>query len=140
METLISSRTPQTVFALLHASDVSAARRAGQRLADSLGYTETRAGQLALIITEAATNILKHAGEGEVHIGPAQSASGIGIDVLAMDKGPGIADLGYSLIDGVSTAGTAGTGLGALRRLSDEFDIDSRPGEGTAVSVVKWKR
>ncbi|MBQ5939090.1 MULTISPECIES: ATP-binding protein [unclassified Massilia] len=139
METLISSRTPQTVFAILHASDVSAARRAGQRLADSLGYTETRAGQLALIITEAATNILKHAGEGEVHIGPAQSASGIGIDVLAMDKGPGIADLGYSLIDGVSTAGTAGTGLGALRRLSDEFDVYSEHGKGAVFFMRLWR-
>jgi len=139
METLISSRTPQTVIAITHASDAAAARRAGQKLADALGFNETRAGQLALIITEAATNILKHAGEGAIHVGPAQSASGVGVDVLAMDKGPGIADLAYSLIDGVSTAGTSGTGLGALRRLSDEFDVYSEHGKGSAFFMRLWR-
>ncbi|WP_020656934.1 ATP-binding SpoIIE family protein phosphatase [Massilia niastensis] len=139
METLISSLTRQSVLAITHASDVAAARRAGQKLADSLGYSETRAGQLALIITEAATNILKHAGEGEIHLGPAQSAAGVGIDVLALDKGPGIHDLAYSLTDGVSTAGTAGTGLGALRRLSDEFDVYSERGGGAVFFMRLWR-
>ncbi|MBQ5948078.1 ATP-binding SpoIIE family protein phosphatase [Massilia sp. ST3] len=139
METLISSRTPQAVFTIQHSSDVAAVRRAGQKLADTLGYGETRAGQLALIITEAATNILKHAGAGEIHVGPAQSASGVGIDVLALDKGPGIADLAYSLVDGVSTAGTAGTGLGALRRLSNEFDVFSEHGKGSVFFMRLWR-
>lgn len=139
METLISSRSPQLVFALTHASDVAAVRRAGQKLADALGFNETRAGQLALIITEAATNILKHAGEGEVHLGPAQSAAGVGVDVLALDKGPGIVDLAASLVDGVSTAGTAGTGLGALRRLSDEFDVYTEPGKGSVFFMRLWR-
>lgn len=139
METLISSQSPQYVFAVSHASDVAAVRRAGQKLADSLGFNETRAGQLALIITEAATNILKHAGEGEIHVGPAQSPAGIGVDVLALDRGPGIADLASSLVDGVSTAGTAGTGLGALHRLSDEFDVYSGRGEGAAFFMRLWR-
>ncbi|AWL06743.1 ATP-binding protein [Massilia oculi] len=139
METLISSQSPQYVFAVSHASDVAAVRRAGQKLADSLGFNETRAGQLALIITEAATNILKHAGEGEIHVGPAQSPAGIGVDVLALDRGPGIADLAGSLVDGVSTAGTAGTGLGALHRLSDEFDVYSTPGAGCAFFMRLWR-
>jgi len=139
METLISSQSGQSVFAVSHASDVAAVRRIGQKLADALGFNETRAGQLALIITEAATNILKHAGEGEMHIGPAQSPAGIGIDVLALDKGPGIVDLAGSLVDGVSTAGTAGTGLGALRRLSDEFDVYSTGGDGAAFFMRLWR-
>jgi anti-sigma regulatory factor (Ser/Thr protein kinase) len=139
MEALISSQAPQLVFAVTHASDVAAARRGGQKLADSLGFNETRAGKLALIITEAATNILKHAGEGEIHIGPAQSPSGVGIDVLAFDKGPGIADLAGSLVDGVSTAGTAGTGLGALARLSDEFDVYSEGGDGAVFFMRLWR-
>ena len=139
MEALISSQSPQYVFAVSHASDVAAVRRAGQKLAESLGFNETRAGQLALIITEAATNILKHAGEGEIHVGPAQSPSGIGIDVLALDRGPGIADLASSLVDGVSTAGTAGTGLGALNRLSDEFDVYSTRGDGAAFFMRLWR-
>jgi len=139
MEALISSQSPQHVFAVSHASDVAAVRRAGQKLADSLGFNETRAGQLALIITEAATNILKHAGEGQIHVGPAQSPAGIGVDVLALDQGPGIADLASSLVDGVSTAGTAGTGLGALHRLSDEFDVYSTRGDGAAFFMRLWR-
>lgn len=139
MEALISSQSAQYVFAVSHASDVAAVRRAGQKLADSLGFNETRAGQLALIITEAATNILKHAGEGEIHVGPAQSPAGIGVDVLALDRGPGIADLASSLVDGVSTAGTAGTGLGALHRLSDEFDVHSTHGDGAAFFMRLWR-
>ncbi len=139
MEALISSLTRQGVFAINHASDVAAARRGGQKLADALGFSETRAGQLALIITEAATNILKHAGEGEVHVGPSQSAAGVGIDVLAVDKGPGIANLAACLVDGVSTAGTAGTGLGALRRQADEFDVYTQPGNGAAFFMRIWR-
>ena len=139
MEALISSLTQQTVFAITHASDVAAVRRSGQKLADALGFSETRAGRLALIITEAATNILKHAGEGEVHVGPAQSSAGVGIDVLALDNGPGIADLSASLVDGVSTAGTAGTGLGALRRQADEFDVYTQPGKGAVFYMRLWR-
>ncbi|WP_027867699.1 ATP-binding protein [Massilia alkalitolerans] len=139
MEALISSLTQQEVFAINHASDVAAVRRSGQKLADALGFNETRAGQLALIITEAATNILKHAGEGEIHVGPAQSSAGVGVDVLAIDKGPGIPDLDASLIDGVSTTGTSGTGLGALSRLADEFDAYTQPGQGSAFFMRIWR-
>ncbi|MDK6080293.1 ATP-binding protein [Massilia varians] len=139
MEALISSLTQQEVFAINHASDVAAVRRSGQKLADALGFNETRAGQLALIITEAATNILKHAGEGEIHVGPAQSSAGIGVDVLAIDKGPGIRDLDASLIDGVSTTGTSGTGLGALSRLADEFDAYTQLGQGSAFFMRIWR-
>jgi len=139
METLISSLARQEVHAINHASDVSAVRRSGQKLADALGFSETRTGQLALIITEAATNILKHAGEGEIHVGPAQSGAGVGIDVLALDNGPGIADLAACLVDGVSSTGTAGTGLGALRRLADEFDVYTRPGAGAAFFMRIWR-
>jgi anti-sigma regulatory factor (Ser/Thr protein kinase) len=139
MEALISSLSKQLTFAINHASDVAAARRAGQKLADSLGFDDTRAGQLAIIVTEAATNILKHAGEGTVHISAAQSFAGPGVDVLAVDRGPGIADLATSLLDGVSTTGTSGTGLGALRRLADEFDVYSVRGNGTAFFMRVWR-
>jgi anti-sigma regulatory factor (Ser/Thr protein kinase) len=139
METLISSRQAQITFPILHASDVSAARRAGQKLADELGFDEVKAGRIALVITEAATNILKHAGEGTLHILRTQSgAETPGVDVLAVDSGPGIADLAVSLQDGVSTAGTAGTGLGALRRQSDEFDVWSEPGRGAVFFMRVW--
>lgn len=139
METLISSLQPQITFPILHASDVAAARRVGQKLADSLGFAEVQAGRLAIVITEAGTNILKHAGEGTLTIMRAQSGvETAGIDVLAVDGGPGILDLEASLRDGVSTAGTAGTGLGALRRQSDEFDVWTARGQGTAFFMRVW--
>jgi anti-sigma regulatory factor (Ser/Thr protein kinase) len=140
METLISSLLPQFVFPIQHASDVSAARRAGQRLAGELGFDDVQAGRLAIVITEAGTNILKHANEGMLYVMRAQSVAATpGIDVLAVDAGPGIADLATSLQDGVSTAGTAGTGLGALRRQSDEFDVWSQRGRGAAFFMRLWR-
>jgi anti-sigma regulatory factor (Ser/Thr protein kinase) len=139
MEALISSLPDQAIVEITHASDPSAARRVGQKLAESLGFDETRAGQLAIIVTEAATNILKHAGTGALYIGPAQSGGAPGVDVVAIDGGPGIADIASSMVDGVSTAGTAGTGLGALHRLSDEFDFYSARGKGAAFFMRVWR-
>jgi anti-sigma regulatory factor (Ser/Thr protein kinase) len=130
METLISSLKQQLVFGITHASDVAAARRGGQRLADEMGFDELRAGQLAIIITETATNIVKHGIAGKLFVGPAQTHLP-GIDVIAFDSGPGIVDIDMALRDGVSSAGTAGNGLGALVRLSDEFDIYSMRDKGT---------
>lgn len=131
METLISSLKHQLVFSITHASDVAAARRGGQQLADDMGFDETRAGQLAIIITEAATNIVKHGVAGRMFVGPAQTSLA-GVDVIAYDTGPGIGDIDLALRDGVSTAGTAGNGLGALARLSNEFDIYSMRDKGAA--------
>jgi anti-sigma regulatory factor (Ser/Thr protein kinase) len=140
METLISSLQPQITFPILHASDVAAARRAGQKLADALGFTEVQGGRLAIVITEAGTNILKHAGEGVLYIMRTQCGTGTaGVDVLAVDNGPGIGNLEASLRDGMSTAGTAGTGLGALRRQADEFDVWSARGQGAAFFMRLWR-
>ena len=139
METLISSLDTQLAFPIVHASDIAAARRAGQKLALDLGFNETRAGALALIVTEAGTNLLKHAGEGTLYLNVAQSEGVPGVDVLAVDSGPGIADLDACLRDGMSTAGTAGTGLGALRRLSDKFDAYSTPGNGAVFFMRLWR-
>jgi anti-sigma regulatory factor (Ser/Thr protein kinase) len=140
METLISSLLPQLVFPINHASDIAAARRAGQKLADELGFDEVQSGRLAIVVTEAGTNILKHAGEGTLYLMRAQSGAEMaGIDVLAIDNGPGIADLAISIQDGVSTAGTAGTGLGALHRQSDEFDVWTMPGRGAAFFMRLWR-
>jgi anti-sigma regulatory factor (Ser/Thr protein kinase) len=139
METLISSLLPQLVFPINHASDIAAARRAGQKLADDLGFDAVQAGRLAIVITEAGTNILKHAGEGTLYVMRAQSGTAMaGIDVLAVDNGPGIADVAVSIQDGVSTAGTSGTGLGALQRQSDEFDVWSMRGRGAAFFMRLW--
>jgi anti-sigma regulatory factor (Ser/Thr protein kinase) len=108
-------------------SHVAEARRRAAAL--SPGLDATTAGALALVVTELATNLLKHAGEGELLV----RALPDGTEVLALDRGPGIADVERSLADGYSTAGSNGTGLGAVRRLSAFFDIHSTVGAGTVV-------
>jgi anti-sigma regulatory factor (Ser/Thr protein kinase) len=130
---------PQRVFAIKHASEISAARRHCQQLATTLGFDETEAGRAAIIVTEAATNILKHAlGDGLILLTPVHRNKMNGIEVLAIDRGPGIASFDQSLRDGMSTVGTAGTGLGAMQRLAHEFDIYSLPGKGTALYLCIW--
>lgn len=132
MEKMISSLRGQRVFNIAHASDVSAARRYGTQLADSLGFNETESGKLAIIISELATNIVKHAESGSVSVTPFQHDEMDSIRVVAIDKGPGIADLAHSMRDGISTTGTAGNGLGAIKRLSHAFDVYSVLGKGSA--------
>ncbi|MBP1179350.1 ATP-binding SpoIIE family protein phosphatase [Methylobacterium sp. PvR107] len=115
------------------ASQVSEARRRALAVAHSIGFDETAAGRVALVVTELATNVVKYGAPGEILIGIYEDGTGSGVEILSLDKGPGLSDLGLALRDGHSTGGSAGEGLGAVRRLSDTFDIASRPGSGTAV-------
>lgn len=119
-------------------SQVGEARRAAARMAESLAFEETQAGKLALAVTEAATNIVKHAGNGKLLLTPLTRGASVGIEVLALDRGPGIANLSASLRDGYSTAGSMGAGLGALSRLSPSFDVYSQLGRGTALRMELW--
>ncbi|MET0856332.1 MAG: ATP-binding SpoIIE family protein phosphatase [Telluria sp.] len=138
MEALTSSLQAHHLIAITHSSDIAAARRAGQRMAGAIGLDAVRAGRLALLISEAATNLLKHAGDGRVFLSEVRSGSVRGIDVLAFDSGPGIGNLAYALRDGVSSAGTAGTGLGAMRRLADEFDAYAPRDKGAVFFMRIW--
>lgn len=109
-------------------------------MAQDAGFDDVRSGQVAIVISEAATNILKHAGEGRIALSSVFGGDSAGVEVLALDKGPGIANLGQALRDGVSSAGTAGTGLGAMRRLADEFDVYAVPGKGAVFCMRLWPR
>lgn len=128
----------QKLWPVDHATDIAAVRRSGLQLSQSLGFDETTSGRVSLIITEAASNILKHAREGKIFLTHVSEGERNGIEILALDKGPGIADLTHSLHDGVTTAGTAGNGLGALRRLSDRFDAYSAIDKGSAFYMCIW--
>jgi anti-sigma regulatory factor (Ser/Thr protein kinase) len=119
---------------LLRISDSSStaeARRAGRKIAHSLGFGETGTEKVAIVVTEACTNLLKHAGGGDILL--AAGSGGSTVDLHALDRGPGMANARESMRDGYSTAGTAGTGLGAIGRLSDFSDIYSLPGRGAAL-------
>lgn len=110
-------------------SAVAEARRRAVAAATALGFDEVRTGQLAIVATELGTNLLKHGGGGRLLVGN----GGERIELLALDRGPGMADVAACLADGFSSAGTAGNGLGAVRRLAQVFHVASWPGKGTAV-------
>jgi anti-sigma regulatory factor (Ser/Thr protein kinase) len=114
-------------------SQVSETRRRATDMAERQGFGGTDSGRVALVATELATNILKHGNGGEVLVGAYGEGPDSGIELIALDKGPGIANVAASLADGYSTAGTAGKGLGAVVRQSHFVDIASWPGNGTAV-------
>lgn len=113
-------------------SRVGEARRAASAMADVLGFDEAGRGRVALAVTEAATNLVRHGGGGELVLVPGPPSHGDVLDVLALDNGPGM-DVARCLADGYSTAGSSGNGLGAIRRLADAFDLDSAPDRGTAL-------
>jgi anti-sigma regulatory factor (Ser/Thr protein kinase) len=113
-------------------SKIGEARRAAQVLANYEIDAET-AGRVAIATSELATNALRHGGGGEILIQAIGIQDSIQIEVLAVDRGPGMTDIERCMRDGYSTGGTMGTGLGAVRRLANEFDIHSIPGEGTVV-------
>ena len=120
-------------------TDVAEARRAAVDLVSRLSFDEVSAGNVSLVVTEAAKNILKHAGCGQVILRSLERAGAAGIEILALDKGPGIADPGRCFDDGYSTAGTPGTGLGAIARLATKHDVYSLPGQGTVLMAQVWK-
>ena len=127
---------------LTDATSVGEARRAGQRLGSELGFSEIKNGELGLIVTEAARNAVSHAGGGELVISSFRCQDALCADVLALDQGQGISDLGKAFQDGYSTPGTPGEGLGAIRRMGISHgrifreigDRLVRPGDGREFS------
>lgn len=114
-------------------SQVSEARRRATEMATRQGFGDADRGRVALVATELACNILKHGNGGEILVAPYGDGQDGGVELIALDKGPGIANIAASVADGYSTAGTAGAGLGAVIRQSHFVDIASWPGNGTAV-------
>lgn len=114
------------------ASRVGEARRHSAYAAARLGFDETLAGRVALIVTELGSNLVRHAQHGRLLIAERMRGAGE-IEILSIDQGPGIRSLEQSLRDGFSTGGTPGTGLGAAQRLADDFDIHSTVPGGTLI-------
>ena len=130
-----------TEHAHLEIGDVSAAghaRRLAADLAGGLGFSEADVGRVGIVVTEAATNLVKHGGGGELLLRTLESNGSCGIGVLALDRGPGFGDLAEAMRDGFSSAGSPGAGLGAIRRLSTMFDVYSVPGAGAALAAALW--
>ncbi len=119
-------------------SYVSAARREVEATARRIGLSAADAGRATLVASELATNLARHGGGGSLLAQRLPMKTITGLELVAVDRGRGMRDVNASLRDGMSTGGTSGTGLGAIRRQSDEFDIFSVPGQGTAVLARIW--
>lgn len=116
---------------LTDGSRVSEARRLGRNVASGLDLSEQTIANAEIVISEAATNVVKHAGSGLLQLRSCDELDIPGLELLVIDSGPGIANLNWSQQDGVSTAGTLGGGLGAIRRLSSFSDIYTIRNKGT---------
>jgi anti-sigma regulatory factor (Ser/Thr protein kinase) len=123
----------QYSIALSDPSHVGESRRTATRAAKQAGLGEADSGKVSIIATELATNILHYAKAGEMMVRAWISPTHKAVDIIALDRGPGMSDLQRCLGDGYSTGGSLGQGLGAARRLSTDFDIYSMPERGTAV-------
>jgi anti-sigma regulatory factor (Ser/Thr protein kinase) len=108
-------------------------------MAAEIGLDETGAEEVAIVVSEACTNLLKHAGQGEIllHTTGEEHEPQARLELLALDRGPGMHDLEQCIKDGFSTSSTSGQGLGAIVRLSKESDFYSVPRKGTAV-LARW--
>jgi serine/threonine-protein kinase RsbT len=121
-------------------ADIVLARQAGRQLAASLGFSMTDQTLIATAISEVARNIVVYAQHGEIVLTQADDAGRVGIQVVAVDNGPGIDNKDLAMRDGYSTKNSLGLGLPGARRLMDDFDLRSEVGRGTTVTMKKWKR
>ncbi|HET9447849.1 MAG TPA: ATP-binding SpoIIE family protein phosphatase [Steroidobacteraceae bacterium] len=125
-------------IAVTESSQIAQARRAVSALAARQGFDQEDAGRAALVATEICSNLVKHGGGGELIAQPLERGEVRGVGLIGLDKGHGIADLAKCLRDGFSTGGSPGTGLGAISRMSQLFDVYSLPGQGTVVLAQLW--
>lgn len=118
--------------------DVYVAIGRGREMAASLGFNSIDRTRIEIVILELTRNLLVHAGGGELRLERVERQDQIGMAVESFDTGPGIADIALALSDGYSTAHSLGAGLPGVKRLMDEFDIESTVGVGTQVRAIKW--
>lgn len=120
--------------------DVAVARQAGKKLAQEMGFREADQARVVTSISELAGNIFYHAGGGHLIISPVAQADREGLEIVAVDTGPGIENVELALRDGYSTSRGLGAGLPGVRRLMDKFEIESEKGKGTTVVARIWLR
>ena len=119
--------------------DVARAALRAAMIGEQIGFDATARAMLSTAVSELARNIIKYAGKGEVRLTPLDGDRP-GVEVVAIDQGPGISDTAAALTDHYSSSGTLGLGLPGVRRLMDEFELQSAVGEGTRIVARKWQR
>ena len=118
--------------------DASRAVLESTEFSEVAGFDETPSRMIATAVSELARNILKYAGTGEIRLRQVEGRVGLGIEIEAVDRGPGIADPKAAMQDHFSSGGTLGLGLPGVKRMMDEFSLESTLGKGTRVTAVKW--
>jgi serine/threonine-protein kinase RsbT len=121
-------------------ADIVTARQLGRELAAKVGFVGSDLTLIATAISEVARNIISYADNGEILLGATSRDGREGLVVVAQDHGPGIPDIDLAMRDGYSTGRSLGLGLPGARRLMDEFEIVSELGQGTTVTMRKWRR
>lgn len=106
----------------------------------ALGFSLIEQTKMVTAASELARNTLRYGGGGEAQITRRNDGERRGIELKFVDQGPGIADLALAMTDGYTSGGGLGLGLSGAKRLADEFEIDTAPGEGTTVTIIKWKQ
>ncbi len=114
-------------------------RKKVRERAVALGFTLVEQTKIITAASELGRNTIQYGGGGQARISAATNGTRRGLFLEFADQGPGIADLELALTDGYTTGGGLGLGLSGARRLSDEFDVESQPGQGTRVTIVRWK-
>jgi serine/threonine-protein kinase RsbT len=123
-----------------HDSDIVRVRQQGRAMAAGLNFSRVDQALIATAISELARNIITYAKRGEIEIAGISRGRRSGLQVVARDQGPGIADLNAAMTDGFSTGNSLGLGLPGTKRIVDEFDIQSAAGQGVTLRIIKWTR
>ncbi|WP_139070043.1 anti-sigma regulatory factor [Bacillus sp. FJAT-27225] len=118
--------------------DIMSARQEARQAAKKLGFSLFDQSRIITLISELARNIYKYAGYGRIYIEEIKEHGVHGLCFLAIDDGPGIVDVDRAMKQGFSTSGSLGAGLPAMKRMADEFSIETVPGKGTCIKIIKW--
>lgn len=130
----------QSSVEIINEWDIVAARQLGRNEAKKLHFSTVDQARITTAISELARNIYLYAGKGKIEITTICNGNRKGISIVAADEGPGISDIRKVMDDGYTTSGGLGAGMPGVKRLMDEFDIITKPGEGTIITIVKWNR
>jgi serine/threonine-protein kinase RsbT len=136
----VATVSAEVCVAIERETDIVTARQKGRELAAATGFSSTDQTIVALAISEIARNIVSHAQRGRVTLAPMDQGGRRGIEIVAEDEGPGIADIELAMRDGYSTTKSLGVGLPGAKRVMDEFELVSIPGKGTTITMKKWLR
>ncbi|HWJ77467.1 MAG TPA: anti-sigma regulatory factor [Niallia sp.] len=130
----------QSCVKIINEWDIVAARQLGRNIAKELGFGTVDQARITTAISELARNIYLYAGQGKICLEKLQDNGKVGLKLIAVDSGPGIKDIRQVMQDGYSTSGGLGAGLPGVKRLMDEFDIQTSVGKGTEIQATKWIR